>query len=272
MRRRIWIIADDYGLSPAVDAGILALLDEERLSGTGCMTVFPDWFAAAARLRPHLAQRAVGLHLTLTDHPALTGRSPLAPDGRLPCLAELLMKTLTGRLRRPVADELDAQWHRFEAALGVPPAFLDGHHHVHFLPPVRAWLAARAAGMRRPLPFLRGSPAFPRPLGQNFTKTAQVYVLARGFAPSMRRAGFAVRGPLAGLYDWRDPACFERAVGDALARLPDGGLLMCHPGLVDGVLKARERYVEGRRTERDYLGSARFAACLEGAGVEVAHR
>ena len=123
MRRRIWIIADDYGLSPAVDAGILALLDEERLSGTGCMTVFPDWFAAAARLRPHLAQRAVGLHLTLTDHPALTGRSPLAPDGRLPCLAELLMKTLTGRLRRPVADELDAQWHRFEAALGCRPLF-----------------------------------------------------------------------------------------------------------------------------------------------------
>src|SRR3954464_9051918 len=150
MRRRIWIIADDYGLSPAVDAGILALLDEERLSGTGCMTVFPDWFAAAARLRPHLAQRAVGLHLTLTDHPALTGRSPLAPGGRPPRLAELLMKTLTGRLRRPVADELDAQWHRFEAALGVPPAFLDGHHHVHFLPPVRAWLPPRGPGVARP--------------------------------------------------------------------------------------------------------------------------
>jgi len=94
MTRRIRLIADDYGLAPGVSAGILDLLDRGRLTGTSCMTGFPEWPDAAARIKLLCGRAAVGLHLTLTDQPATTGQSSLAPEGRLPPLRSLALPVL----------------------------------------------------------------------------------------------------------------------------------------------------------------------------------
>ncbi|TJW32360.1 MAG: ChbG/HpnK family deacetylase, partial [Mesorhizobium sp.] len=146
MTRRIRLIADDYGLAPGVSTAILDLLERGRLTGTGCMTGFPEWADEAARIRPLCGRVAVGLHLTLTDQPAVTGRSSLAPEGRLPPLGSLALPILRGRTdERDVHAELDAQYGRFVEALGRGPDFIDGHQHVHFLPVVRKWLLARVA-------------------------------------------------------------------------------------------------------------------------------
>jgi len=75
MKRRIRLIADDYGLAPGVSAAILDLLDRGRLTGTSCMTGFAQWAQEAERIKPLCGRVAVGLHLTLTDQPAVTGRS-----------------------------------------------------------------------------------------------------------------------------------------------------------------------------------------------------
>ncbi|TIV64716.1 MAG: ChbG/HpnK family deacetylase, partial [Mesorhizobium sp.] len=64
MTRSIRLIADDYGLAPGVSSAILNLIERGRLTGTGCMTGFPEWEEAAARLRPFRRRAAVGLHLT----------------------------------------------------------------------------------------------------------------------------------------------------------------------------------------------------------------
>ncbi len=132
MSRHIWIVADDYGLSPAVDDGILELLDQGRLSGTGCMTVFPDWPQEAMRLKARHAERA-GIHLTLTDQPSLSGAATLAREGRLPSLTTLLKGVATGQIAdTDIKAELDAQLARFEDLFGKPPLYIDGHQHVHF--------------------------------------------------------------------------------------------------------------------------------------------
>ena len=74
--RSIWLIADDYGFSPGVSETIRALLEAGRLSGTGCMTLFDDWSNEAGALATIGGPFAVGMHLTLTDFPALsTGRT-----------------------------------------------------------------------------------------------------------------------------------------------------------------------------------------------------
>ncbi len=52
MTRRLRLIADDYGLAPGVSAAILELLDRGRLTGTSCMTGFPEWHGEAVRIRP----------------------------------------------------------------------------------------------------------------------------------------------------------------------------------------------------------------------------
>src|SRR5919108_4607710 len=141
MNRRIWVVADDYGLAPGVNDGILALIETGRISGTSCMTGFPAWETDAVRLRPYLGLAAVGLHLTLTDQPALTGISSLAPAGRLPSFARLAAHTSFGTIeKRHVHVELDAQLGRFVEAFGKEADFFEGHQHVHFLPVVRDWL------------------------------------------------------------------------------------------------------------------------------------
>ena len=219
MSRRIWVIADDFGLASGVNDAILELLAAGRISGTSCMTGFPEWPRDATRLAPHLGRAAIGLHLTLTDQLAVTGRSSLAADGRMPSFANLALASSLGRIdRASIHAELDAQHARFSEALGMTPDFIDGHQHVHFLPVVRAWLRSRyPRGMAAKRPLLRGSPLQRMAADQASRKVATVGAVAMGFDRAMRRAGFELMGPLAGIYDWRQPAGFA---GGAARRDP----------------------------------------------------
>ncbi|WP_214472043.1 ChbG/HpnK family deacetylase [Mesorhizobium sp. dw_380] len=267
MTRRIRLIADDYGLAPGVSTGILDLLDRGRLTGTSCMTGFPEWPDAAARMKPLCGRAAVGLHLTLTDQPAITGQSSLAPEGRLPPLRSLALPVLRGGIdHRDVHAELDAQYDRFIEGLDRQPDFIDGHQHVHFLPVVRKWLRARfseAAGR----PALRGAPA----LGNAAVapKVAAIAAVAAGFNRSMGRASFTIFEPLAGIYDWRHPERFAPVLQAAVDALPERGLFMCHPGHVDETLRARDPMQGVREVEFAVLASDAFAASLARANVEI---
>ena len=268
--RRLWLIADDYALSPGVSEAILDLLALGRLSGTGCMTLFAEWPEAAARLAEAPRDAAIGLHLTLTDQPALSGRSVLAPEGRLPPLGRLLTLTATSaKARRAAMEELELQHARFVDVMGRTPDFVDGHQHVHFLPAARRWLArlARRDGGR---PFVRGAPALahaPRPV---LAKTAIVRGMARGFDRFASSHDLPVAGPLAGFYDWDGSGSFAAALADALERLPDGAVFMCHPGRVDPVLRERDRLQGPRMVEYDHLRSDAFGEALERSGATIA--
>jgi chitin disaccharide deacetylase len=46
------LCADDYGLSPGVDEGILALAMEKRITTLSCMTTQERWPEAAQRCGP----------------------------------------------------------------------------------------------------------------------------------------------------------------------------------------------------------------------------
>lgn len=267
MTRSIRLIADDYGLAPGVSGAILELIERGRLTGTGCMTGFPEWAEAAARIRPFRGRAAIGLHLTLTDQLAVTGPSSLAPDGRLPRLASLALPMRRERIdERDVHAELDAQYDRLVEALAGAPDYIDGHQHVHFLPMVRSWLLARFGGSARK-PALRGAPGFP---GLDAAaKTAAVAALAAGFNRSMQRAGFSVMTPLSGIYDWRRPEKFASTLRGAIDTLPERGVFMCHPGHVDDILRARDPMQAVREAEYGVLSSRDFGDILDKAGVRV---
>lgn len=260
--RRAWLIADDYGLSPGVCAGIRTLLAERRLSGTGCMTLFADFQAEAEALKALPGPFQIGLHLTLTDFPALSTGALMK---RLPRL--LAARGGDGG----VAAEADAQLDRFRSAFGADPAFIDGHQHVHFLPSVRRWLAARFADVPAAArPWLRGAPALQAlPVGI-CAKIAVVKLLARGFDAQMRRRGFRVFGPLCGFYDWRRPAGFDRALAGFVDAVPDGGVIMCHPGRVDAVLRRRDGLTRAREEELAVLADAGLPRRLAAAGLALA--
>lgn len=269
MRRRIWVIADDYGFAPGINDAILALIEARRISGTSCMTGFPTWQHDARSLKSCAEDAAIGLHLTLTDQPAVTGHSSLAPEGLLPSFARLARASLlSAKDRLQVRAELDAQYARFIDAFGRQPDFIDGHQHVHFLPVVRDWLRTSLTGAVRP--WLRGAPAKAAAAAGTTAKIATISAVALGFDTAMRGAGFTVMGPLAGIYDWRDPTGFPAALEWATANLPDQGLFMCHPGNVDAVLAERDTMLDARPVEFQTLLSERFAEQLSEADISVA--
>lgn len=269
--KNIAFIADDYGMSPGIDRAILDLLDKGRLTGTGCMTLFDDWEHEADSLRDHVARNVVGLHLTLTDQPALTGISILAPEGVLPSLPALAgMSAIGRRAEAAIHLELDAQLDRFTQVFGRLPSFIDGHQHVHFLPPVRRWLGRSAAIWAEARPWLRGPPGRPAGTASTRAKVGFVRAIAWGFAPRMRKRGFHVRGPLGGFYDWsRSKPRFDEAVEAGIRDLPDGAIFMCHPGFVDDTLRRRDVLTDAREAEQQFLSSDRFTRSLDATDARI---
>jgi predicted glycoside hydrolase/deacetylase ChbG (UPF0249 family) len=253
----IVLIADDYGLAPGIDRAIRTLIAAGKLSGTGCMTLFPEWSQAAAQLKAvhGFDQVAVGLHLTLTDFEPLSGVGPLG-TGRMPKLNRLIRASYTGAVDlQGLFRELDTQLHAFVQAMGRMPDYLDGHQHVHFLPGVRSWLTRRRLHLvSSGTPWLRGAPVAALADGFNMkTKVGVVSLLARGFDAEMAAAGFAVRGPLAGFYEWSSPDSFAGALRSLAARVPKGAVVMCHPGEIDDVLKSRDTLIAARPVEFEEL-------------------
>lgn len=260
-RRSFRLVADDYGFSPGVSRGIRSLIERERLSGTGCMTLFGDWAESVRDLRPVERFAEIGLHLTLTDFKGLAGE-------RLPSLRKLVLGVTSGAMRpETIWRELDAQLDRFTAEVGRFPAYVDGHQHVHFLQPVRQWIIERFAHLADDQkPWVRGAPTLKGAPTRIWPKISFVKGLATGFDRQIAEAGLTVRGPLAGFYPWKESGLFERTLATLLPALPDGAVIMCHPGHVDDVLRSRDVLTDAREEELRFLAADAFADLLQSTG------
>src|SRR5437763_3318907 len=138
--RRIWLCADDYGLSPGVNRAIRDLIGRGRLNATSVMLIGPavgrdeiEALAEAAAKNPHCA---IGLHATLTApfHPLTMHFRPLAGGLFLP-FPKLLRAALFRRLDPEIIRaEVSAQLAAFAEKFGRTPDFVDGHQHVQLFP------------------------------------------------------------------------------------------------------------------------------------------
>ena len=271
--RPLVLCADDYGLAPGVSRGILELVAAGRISAVSCMSLSRFWPEHAAWLRPLSDRAEVGLHLTLTGLPPLGPMPGLAPDGRLPQLGRLMRDAYLRRLPlSEIAAELGRQLDAFERHFGRPPAFLDGHQHVHQLPGVRDLVLdlyrRRLAGARawvrccgEPLPAIlrRGI----EPL-----KSAVIALQGRRLARRLRAAGIPANGSFRGVYGFAGDygALFSRFLAGQGAR----PLIMCHPGHVDAELAAVDSVTVQREVEWRYFRSDSFPTALAAAGYRLA--
>lgn len=273
--RPIVLCADDYGLAPGVDEGILELLAAGRLSATSCMTSLSRWPAAAERLRPWLDRIDVGLHLTLTDQEPAGPAPHLAPAGRLPSLGTLARALLSDPgARAEAAEQLARQLEAFERALGRPPDFIDGHQHVHAFPFVRSAVveAAQRIGRTRPV-YLRSLrepwPAILRRGGER-RKALVLAAMGAGLHRRAIRAGVPVNDSFRGVTRFEPGP----SVREDFRRFFAGGgarpLVMCHPGRVDGELERRDPLTRRREDELAYFASPGFLDDLAEAGVHLA--
>jgi predicted glycoside hydrolase/deacetylase ChbG (UPF0249 family) len=155
-----------------------------------------------------------------------------------------------------------AQLAAFKELFGRAPDFVDGHQHAQLFPGVRdaflravkeaapaAWV--RQGGRLKPLAGLLGAP-----------KALVLDVLSAQFRKRAARAGIPFNPAFAGAYDFSKAPDFGGLMGEFLRELPDGGLVMCHPGFVDETLRSLDPLTTQREAEHAYLAGDRFPALL----------
>jgi predicted glycoside hydrolase/deacetylase ChbG (UPF0249 family) len=266
---RLVVNADDLGLHPSLDAGILRAHREGIVTSATLLAMGPTAPEAAKRARAQ--GLAVGLHLALSTRlpPAAPVHAvpSVAPGGRLRgSWADFAKAWLSGAVRRgEVEVELASQLQRARE-LGVTVDHLDGHQHLHLLPGIRPVVEALAARERLPL---RWPDALPRVKWLRApgpaVKAAMLAVLARvppWSAPGVRRvsAGGVFE---AGRLD-------EAALLDALDALPAGDFeLGCHPGEGAPHVPEDPAWNYGWQAELDALTSPRVKALLRERGIEL---
>ena len=266
MTRVLAVCADNFGLAPGISAGIAKLARAQRLTAVACITNSPHWEAAAALLKDLPDSVDVGLHLNFTEGRPLSAR--LAR--RWPVLPALPRLIVQAHLRllpiSQVRNEMHAQLAAFNRALGKPPAFIDGHQHVHHLPGLRRILLDMVEHVQ-PIPAVRSTGRL-LGAGAGFKRRVIEASGGRALAAELAQRVIAHNPALLGAYDFvaTDYAALMR--GWLAALPPEGGLLFCHPGQQqagdppDAIEAARAR-------ELAYLGSAAFDADLAAADVRL---
>jgi len=271
--RHIWLCADDYGISPGVNAAICDLVRRRRINAVSAMVVAPSFShrEAAALVDAATPSQAIGLHLTLTApfRPLSHGFAPLR-HGAFLSLAATLQRTHLRRFEPELLTiEIVRQVEAFTAAFGRAPDFVDGHQHVQLLPQIGVALlrvvkdAAPDAWVRQ---CGRALPAHKR-----FTDRKALLLdgLSRRFRRIAARHGMRTNPAFAGAYAFRPHADYAKLFPEFLTSLPDGGVVMCHPGKVDAELRRLDPLTDLREREYEFFLDAAFPRLLAARGIAL---
>jgi predicted glycoside hydrolase/deacetylase ChbG (UPF0249 family) len=262
------ISADDYAQSPAIDAGILALIQQQKLTAASCLTLSPRWAEAAKLITSEIRSKAdIGLHLDFTQY-----EQPLRSS-----LPKLIVRTIARSLpRNAIRVSIETQLNRFEDALGTAPDYIDGHQHVHQLPQIRDELldivAQRYAAK---LPWIR----IAQPPLQDGSKAMVIRALgADRLKSGALKAGLRHSGTLLGVYGFsggvadyqhRLAAWLQQAQSDASDVI---SAFMCHPalGVPSSNLELDDPIYGARLREYQIFASDEFQALLAQYDIQPA--
>lgn len=281
MAPRLIVNADDLGMSPGVNKGIVESMINGVVTSTSLMVNMPSAPQGVAQALQH--KLAVGMHLNLTSgRPILPPRkvpSLVRADGTFHTHAEFRRRLIGLQISlREMYLEFSAQ---VEAArrMGIEPTHLDTHHHLHLWLPVAGVLlrVGRRYGIR----------------GTRTTRTADMVIRV---APSNSLGGWAKRRykavAAALLRTWfrmpawrmdasvfrtqRDPGALPGAdewfqLVRHIEKLPTNQVVEvpCHPGYFDDELKGHSTYVEARQQEISILTSSELRSAIAQAGIEL---
>lgn len=222
--KKITLCADDYGQNESISQGILELIKLGRLSAVSCMTGYTHWPAYAAQLaaiKPEIKNNIdIGVHFDLTEFIAQQGWS----------FNQFIIKCCLNKIDLvKVEAELKRQLDAFEAELGIPPVFVDGHQHIHIFPNIRhVFIKYLAQRYSNHLPYIRLSS--PQIFGHDAsTKAFILRGLALGFAKLARKYKFQFPTQFLGAYSLRS-GNYAKLFKTWLQQANSGSLFMCHPG------------------------------------------
>ncbi|AWB46642.1 chitin disaccharide deacetylase [Paenibacillus sp. CAA11] len=244
--KHLIINADDFGLSPGVNRGIIEAYQAEGISSTTLMVNMPG-FADAVRLAGLHPELGVGLHVNLTygrpiSDPRLVP-SLVQADGQFLPASEIYYREL-----RDIETELSAQWERF-IATGLRPTHLDAHHHLHQIFPNVYEAMARLA-VKEGIPMRR-------------LQKPQV------------RSGNAALLPLTTkqvLLDTYEGDNGLQKLLYYLRNLQHGSTeIMCHPGYVDEPLRVISTLTKEREAELAVFRNPAISRAIRALGIRLIH-
>jgi hopanoid biosynthesis associated protein HpnK len=235
---KLIVHADDFGLSVAVNHGVIAAHLDGVLTSASIMANGAAFEEAAqlAKLHPSLD---LGAHLTLIEEaPVLEPseiQSLVGDDGRFhKHITDFALRYARGEISLDeVSRELEAQMRKIAAA-GLTISHLDSHQHVHMLPGILR--VTQTLARRFSTPWVRYPCETPRLYmledASGLGRVAQLLALdlfcllgAREFAAKTDHfIGFYFGGRLG-----------PENLKSLITQLPKSGVceLMCHPGLED---------------------------------------
>ena len=243
--KQLIINADDFGLHPLINKGIIKGHSEGIITSTSLMPSAPyfDEAVQLAKANPYLG---VGIHLTLVG-----GVKPACPSGVNSLLTAdgvfaedytvFAKKWYTGSIKKnELIKELETQIEKVLAA-GIKPTHIDSHQHMHVLPGI-AGIVVRLCEkygikkIRMPGENIFWSGGFEAGMGRKIGRDGLSFcaMLAKGKAQS---AGLIYPQHFFGMLAGGN--LNELLVKNILLGLPEGtSEIMTHPG-ADNVLLAQ---------------------------------
>ena len=269
--RKLFVIADDFGIGPETSRAILELGHEELLSGT---TLLVTSIHAEAAVQ---AWKHADTPLSLGWHPCLTMDRPLSTDvpslvdaeGRFFGLGTLLRKLFRKSIKRAdVERELRAQYQRYLDLVAEPPALVNGHHHIHIFEPIRSVLLELLSDTK---PYLRRVVEPWRCFWQvPGVRLKRRFLSTVGKRSAKHQAGFPGADELLGITDPPFvglPDFFPRWLRASRAGTVE---LMVHPGYHDATIDGRDNgQLDRRVTELAALRDPALRDAVAECGFEL---
>lgn len=263
--KQIIVCADDFAQSAEIDAGIITLMEQGKLSATSCMTSSPRWQQAAKSITQNIRMKAdIGLHLDFTHF-----------NSSYSLAALILLAEARGLSKQHLYLTINQQLDSFEESLGAAPDYVDGHQHVHQLPQIRDALLHTLAQRYHPhLPWIR----IAKPPAQDGLKAIVISALgANAMTRQARKLGFKHSCFLLGVYGFTGNSKSYLANLGRWLRIAaqhtnsDIPVLMCHPAkqMASFSHAHGDPIYSARINEFEIMNSERFATLLNQYDLKI---
>jgi predicted glycoside hydrolase/deacetylase ChbG (UPF0249 family) len=249
------VCADDFAITPQVSDGIALLAEQGRITATSVMSLSPHWPSNANLLAAVRDKVDIGLHVDFTSDFAMDA-------GQGDSLGFLMLKSSLHVLDPSQIEHcLHHQLDLFEMHHGAPPHHVDGHQHVHQFPVIRKMLIQvlmeRYKGAQ--MPWLRISKV---PSAKMNLKAAVINAMGANALKQLAQEHHMPHSNfLTGIYDFSgDANAYTGLLSTCLENVPEGSVLMCHPGLPGG---NDSPYAAARIWEQQVLQGQTFEELLD---------
>jgi predicted glycoside hydrolase/deacetylase ChbG (UPF0249 family) len=153
-KKLLIINADDFGLLPEVNQGIIECFESESITSTTLM-VNTDGVQDAVNLAKKHPSLGVGLHFNLTQGKPISSPNEIPSlvdhSGNFHSRSQFEKKIILGKISlSDLKKEFAAQYKRFKD-WGLEMTHIDSHHHIHVFPSVFRIASNYARKMALPL-------------------------------------------------------------------------------------------------------------------------